>query len=91
MKNIKATNETIVRTVVLFLLLVNQCLAIFGKEKLPFTEEEIYQGVSTLLTIGATIWAWWKNNSFTKEAITADEYKSSLKDCEVENEEVDMI
>lgn len=28
--------------------------------------------------IAAAVWAWWKNNSFTENAIAADEYKDML-------------
>lgn len=76
MKNIN--KGTIARTIAVIAVLINQFLIMFGKEQLPFTEDEIYQGVSMVLTVGATLWAWWKNNSFTKEAIEADEYKKNL-------------
>ena len=64
---------TIVRTVVLAVALVNQTLIIAGKNPLPFTDDEVGQGVSMLLTVGAALWAWWRNNSFTQAAIEADE------------------
>lgn len=69
---------TIARTIAVIAVLINQFLIMFGKEQLPFTEDEIYQGVSMVLTVGATLWAWWKNNSFTKEAIEADKYRENL-------------
>ena len=31
-------------------------------------------GFAMLLTAGASLWAWWENNSFTQNAIIADEY-----------------
>lgn len=34
--------DTIARTIVLILALINQTLAIFGKERLPFVESDIY-------------------------------------------------
>ena len=49
-----------------------------GKEMLPFTEDEVYQGVSMVLTVVMAIMAWWKNNSFTNVAIEADKYKENL-------------
>lgn len=76
MKNIN--KGTIARTIAVIAVLINQFLIMFGKEQLPFTEDEIYQGVSMVLTVGATLWAWWKNNSFTKEAIEADKYRENL-------------
>lgn len=71
--------DTIVRTIVLVVALVNQALAIAGKEAIPVTDDQIYQVVSLIITIGASVWAWWKNNSFTKNAIEADNILKELK------------
>ena len=75
----KVKTETIIRTIVLILALANQVLAIYGKDKIPVTEDEVYQLVTLIVTIGSAIWAWWKNNSFTQPAIKADEYKEQLR------------
>lgn len=75
----KISVETIVRTVVLFITLVNSVLTMLGKNPLPFAEDELYTTLTAAATIAATLWAWWKNNSFTPEAIKADEYLSELK------------
>lgn len=69
----KIETGTIVRTVVLVFSLINQVLTISGYNPLPFGDEEVGQAVSMLLTVGASLWAWWKNNSFTQAAIEADE------------------
>lgn len=53
--------------------LVNQALVIRGHNPLPFTENEVGQAASMVITAAASLWAWWKNNSFTQAAITADE------------------
>ena len=74
--------DTIARTVVLFLALVNQILAVAGKEILPFAEDDIYQMVSLLATFVSAITAWWHNNSFTQAAIKADTYKDTLKEAD---------
>ena len=73
--------DTIARTIVLVLALLNQLLAIFGqRNKIPIAERiTIYQLVSILFTIGAAVWSWWKNNSVTKNAVKADEYLKELK------------
>ena len=71
--------QTIVRTVVLVIALVNQSLVIVGKSPLPFSEEEVELGVSAVITTLASLWAWWKNNSFTDEAQQADLYLKNLK------------
>ena len=77
MKNVKI--DTIIRTIVLIIALFNQGLAIFGKEAFPITEDQIYQVVTLIATIASAVWAWWKNNSFTKYAIKADEVLAELK------------
>ena len=73
------TPDTWARTICLLIALVNQCLAIFGKQALPFAENDIYQVVSLLATIITGAIAWWKNNSFTQAAQTADQIMSGLK------------
>lgn len=70
---------TIARTIILALALVNQLLAIFGKSPIPIEDGQIEILVSTLWTVIASVVAWWKNSSFTKEAIKADEYMRQLK------------
>lgn len=75
----KISVGTISRTFVLFVALLNQFLTITGKNPLPFSEDEIYNGISMLLTAAASLWAWWKNNSFTKAAIAGDAYKEGYK------------
>lgn len=77
MKNVKT--ETIVRTVILIVALINQGLTVAGKSLLPITDEQITEVITLIITIGASVWAWWKNNSFTKAAIEADEIKDSIK------------
>lgn len=78
MKNVKV--DTIVRTIVLVIALANQILAIIGKDAFPVTEDQVYQGVTLIATVGAAVWAWWKNNSFTKQAIEADKTLAKLKE-----------
>ena len=73
------SNGTIIRTVLLILALVNQILTVMGITPLPIEDEQITQLLSLAFTIGASVWAWWKNNSFTVEAVKADEYLKSLK------------
>jgi len=72
--NTEVSLGTISRTVFLALALVNSLLTAFGKNPLPFSDEELYAGVSSVVTVIASLLAWWKNNSFTKEALKADKY-----------------
>lgn len=76
----KISAETIARTIVLFIAILNQILAILGKNRLEIAESDIYQIVTLIFTIGSAVWAWWKNNSFTQNALKADEFMKELKD-----------
>lgn len=76
----KIKADTIIRTAVLVLALLNQVLVICGKTPLPVKDEELTQVLSLCLTIGASLWSWWKNNSVTANAIKADEYLKELKE-----------
>nr|DAI21802.1 MAG TPA: holin [Caudoviricetes sp.]DAR24690.1 MAG TPA: holin [Caudoviricetes sp.] len=69
----KVNKETIARTVVLFVALLNTVLNACGKNPLPFSDDEVYTGVSAVVATVAAVWAWWKNNSFTAAAVKADE------------------
>lgn len=76
MKNVK--KDTIIRTVILVIALINTLLNACGKNTLPFTDDEVSAVISAMFTFAASIMAWWKNNSFTDNAIKADNYKSRL-------------
>ena len=79
MDHLTVTNSTIIRTVVLVIALIHPLLTSLGYPILPFTDEQVTELISLVFTIGASAWAWWKNNSFTKHAIKADEIKNELK------------
>lgn len=76
---------TIARTIVLLLALANQVLAMCGKQVLNIADDDIYQIVSIVFTISASVWSWWKNNSFSVNAINADKYLNKLKKNESED------
>ncbi len=71
--------DTIARTMVLALALINQVLAILGHSTISFADNDIYQLVSLCWTIAASLIAWWKNNSFTCAACQADAWKKAQK------------
>ncbi|MBR5453096.1 MAG: phage holin [Clostridia bacterium] len=76
----KISASTVARTIVLAIALTNQILTASGINPLPFAEETVYELLTALFTLGAAAVAWWKNNSFTAEAIEADEYMNILKE-----------
>lgn len=64
---------TWVRIVALLLVLTNQiALSVFNFQLIPFTDEEIYEAVSTVITLVISLLSAWKNNSFTPAAQEAD-------------------
>lgn len=69
---------TIARTIILFLALLNQILGIFGVQAIPIEDEQINTIISTVWTVAAAIIAWWKNNSFTQNAIKAENYRKEI-------------
>lgn len=79
----KVKTETIIRTVVLIVALINQALTLVGWNLLPITDDQIAEGITLVVTIVASMWAWWKNNSFTYEARKADELLESMKNRKV--------
>lgn len=80
----KPSVETIARTIALALVLANQIIVMFGGDALPWTQDEMYAGVSAALTVVVSLWTWWKNNSFTLAAIEADEGIKAAKHAKEE-------
>ena len=63
---------TVARTACLLLALTNQVLSALGKPVLPIESATVEQLVTTGITCITALIAWWNNNSFTQEAIKAD-------------------
>lgn len=78
----KIKAETWIRTAVLILALLNTLLSAWGKNPLPFSEEESYQAISAAVTAAVSLWAWWKNNSFTPAALEADAVLQQRKETD---------
>ena len=56
---------------VLVILLLNQTLISLGYNPLPFSEEQIYEGLSSVALVISAIYSWWKHNNITPEAEAA--------------------
>ena len=67
------TAQTWARTAVLLLALISQLAVILGKRSEAIDIDQWQEYVTYIFTVGASIVAWWKNNSFTKNAQTADD------------------
>lgn len=78
MKNI--TPGTMARTVCLVLALTNQILTVLGYNVINISDDTVNTLISTGFTVITAIAAWWKNNSFTKAAIEADNVMHNMKE-----------
>ncbi|QRF83784.1 phage holin [Bacillus altitudinis] len=65
---------TVIRTVLLFMALINQALIVFGKPILPISEDQVtslaetlYLAFSMIFTLVTTLVAWFKNNYVTEK------------------------
>lgn len=66
------TIQTWVRTLILIVALVNQALVVFGVSNKEIDLNSWANYGTYLLTVITSIWSWWKNNSFTLDAQSAD-------------------
>lgn len=80
-KNFFKTTEkgTIIRTILVAVALINQCLVLAGKNTLPFTNDEIDMFLTGAFSVITTLIAWWKNNNFTSHAREAQKYSDAMK------------
>ena len=69
---------TIVRTLCLAFALFNQVLSASGHPMIQLDNAQMEQFLTSLITVIAALVNWWKNNSFTKEAIEADKVYDRL-------------
>ena len=65
---------TWVRGILLIISFVNMALSAAGKAPIPADYNELYTIVSVIFSILVGVSAYWKNNSFTEAAQTADKY-----------------
>lgn len=76
----KVSKSTLIRTGVLALAIANNGLALVNKSPLPISNEDVTAVVSFGFTTVTSVVAWWKNNSFTQEALVADEILRQQKE-----------
>ena len=75
----KISVGTVIRTVCLILALVNLTLETFGKRIIPISDEQVSELITLIFTIVTSVISFWKNNSFTQEAIIADGLMKDMK------------
>ena len=48
--------------------------------QIELEDETITVLINALFTVAAAIWSWWKNNSVTKAAVTADQVLDAIRE-----------
>ena len=74
--------QGIIRLIVLVILLLNQTLISLGYNPLPFSEEQIYEGLSYVALVISAIYSWYRNNNMTRKAEKAQLELESKKSME---------
>lgn len=80
----KVTKATIVRTILMIMVIVNFVLERMGIDIIPVSEGGILMFVETAIEIAIIAVGFWKNNSYTKNAIKADKFLKELRESECE-------
>ena len=88
-KNIKPS--TIARIGALFIAIINQCLAIFGHNILPITENMAYQVVSLVAVVVIAAINAWYNNDISKVALLCGGVFDALSDGKITEEEIEKM
>ena len=76
------TSQTWVRTIVLIIALIGQFLVILGRKTEAINIDQWTEYVTYAVTAISSVWAWWKNNSFTRKAQEADNILNGGSDNE---------
>lgn len=82
---VKVTKGTVVRTIMTVLVVFNIILKALGYDAIQIDESQLGELVEAGVSVGVILLSFWKNNSYSKNAIKADEYLKKLNEF---NEEV---
>lgn len=71
---------TILRTIMLLVVIINLILKRFGIDAINVSESQILSLIEAVIEVAIIVVSFWKNNSFTPNAIKADEFLKTLKE-----------
>ena len=78
-KKYKIQPDTIARTIILALALINQILSASGHAIIPIQDSDVETLISTAFTVVMAIVNWWFNNSYTQAALRGDIVMKEIK------------
>ena len=76
---------TVERTKAIILLIVQLFsvaqtgLSIAGISQLPFTTDQVSTAITGVITVIASVYAWWRNNNLTGAAVQGQQLTDALK------------
>lgn len=71
--------NAIIRIITLFVLLVNQILIWLGYNPIPYSDEQIFEGISWVVMVVVVLWSTWKNNNVTDVALAGQSEIERIK------------
>ncbi|MFD2829243.1 phage holin [Corticicoccus populi] len=77
--NLFQNKALMMRATLLIYALINQFLVMKGYSPLPFTEAELEEGITMLITIVATALIAYKDTPLSNEAVEANQYMKQQK------------
>ena len=77
---------TIVRTIMMVLVILNIILERKGIDVINVSESEVLMLVETVIELAIIVVGFWKNNSYSKNAIKADKYLKELRKGDIDGE-----
>lgn len=80
-----------VRLVMALLTVGNVVLMSMGASPIEIDEGMVAEAVSAVLAIGAVVYAWWKNSSFSKESQASDGAMKEAKGKPVKRQEAQAM
>lgn len=83
--NYALSPQTIARTFIYFLSIVNFFLVQFKILPLELDENAIYEFVSYAWIVGSGIWCWWKDNPITLKSRVSNVVKNVFKEAVEDN------
>ena len=78
----KISKSTIVRTILVAVVIINFFLEKCGVDVIPADEGTILMWLEGVIEIAIIVVGFWKNNSYSQNAIKADSFLSQLRESE---------
>lgn len=72
--------KNFIDSVVVLIVMINTILTMLGWNPIPYSEEEIYIGISSIATVASTMYIWWKNNKLKTQVVETEAKMKLVED-----------